>query len=247
MRRRRRPQHQEGTNQSKPTSKCATRVATKSLRRNMQSIHIHTHTQRVGGWAHRGGCVAGAVILPLPLSLPRLLLLSACRWVAMAVVVVAAVAVLVVLAGGVLFVLPHTHTHAHVPTDLCPLTEHGLYLQDFFTISGLADWLVGWLAGCWSGLALLLLLLCLCLWSGHISLFSCCHGFMINLNLNLESYIETLTSSSLPLPSPSEQLSFRHPSPPPSPLPSPAWSYVVLLGLLQIRRAPQSCRLFCRR
>lgn len=126
----------------------------------------------------------------------------------------------------------HTHTHAHVPTDLCPLTEHGLYLQDFFTISGLADWLVGWLAGCWSGLALLLLLLCLCLWSGHISLFSCCHGFMINLNLNLESYIETLTSSSLPLPSPSEQLSFRHPSPPPSPLPSPAWSYVVLLGLL---------------
>lgn len=26
------PQHQEGTNQSKPTSKCATRVATKSLR-----------------------------------------------------------------------------------------------------------------------------------------------------------------------------------------------------------------------
>lgn len=41
-----------------------------------------------------------------------------------------------------------THTQTCVPTDLCPLTEHGLYLQDFFTISGLADWLVGWLAAC---------------------------------------------------------------------------------------------------
>lgn len=86
-------------------------------------------------------------------------LLSVACWVAVVVVVAA---LLVVLAGGVLFVLPHTHTQTCVPTDLCPLTEHGLYLQDFFTISGLADWLVGWLAG-WSVMLLLLALLCLCL------------------------------------------------------------------------------------
>jgi len=34
------PQHQEGTNQSKPTSKCATRVATKSLRRWVGSVRL---------------------------------------------------------------------------------------------------------------------------------------------------------------------------------------------------------------
>lgn len=59
---------------------------------------------------------------------------------------------------------------------LCPLSDRGLYPPIFFLFRGWPD---GWLA-------------VFCSWSGHTSLFSCCHAFMINL----ESDIETLTSSS---------------------------------------------------
>lgn len=106
-----------------------------------EPTHTHTRIERVYVWAVCGSaqgrmCCGCGYPAAAAAAAAVAALCSISRWVDVALV-------LVVLAGGVLFVLPHTHTYVCTRTDLCPLTESGLYLQDFFTISGLADWLVG--------------------------------------------------------------------------------------------------------
>lgn len=167
-----RSQHQEGTNQSKPTSKCATRVATKSLRSRCKKWAT------AGGWC-RCGCGCG---YPFPLAIrccccccnARCSLLDAlCFLLAFALVYV-------------LFVLTHTPAHRGGPASAHSATADYIRRYTSSSIFSLfRGWPDGWLADCWSG---------------HITVFSCCHAFMINLVPaigNPESYIETLTSSSL--------------------------------------------------
>lgn len=166
--------------------------------------------------AYRGGCVAGAVILPplLLLLLPSLLsALSPVGWTWLLFLL----SLLVVC-----FLFCHTHTHMSVQGPTSAHSPRADYIYRIFLL--FRGWLTGWLADCaglvWAAALPLPLQQPLC-GVDTSALFSCCHGFMINLNLNLKSYIETLTSSSVAVAIGATRT--RHP-PSPSPLLSSAWS-----------------------
>lgn len=185
-----------------------------------EPTHTHTRIERVCVWAVCGSaqgrmCCGCGYPAAAAAAAAVAALCSVSRWVDVALV-------LVVLAGGVLFVLPHTHTHMSVQGPTSAHSPRADYIYRIFLL--FRGWLTGWLADCaglvWAAALPLPLQQPLC-GVDTSALFSCCHGFMINLNLNLKSYIETLTSSSVAVAIGATRT--RHP-PSPSPLLSSAWS-----------------------